>query len=123
MRLISYLATTMLLLAALAVAAEAKTVTLSWDASPTASVTGYMVYYGTDANSLEYSKDIGAELTTQVADLPSGTWYFAVTAYNADAESAYSNMVDTTIAGFDPVTVEHVAVEVPATITIQISVE
>jgi hypothetical protein len=123
MKYLTTLAMSVLFLASIAIAAEAKSVTLSWDASPTASVTGYAVYYGADSESLEYTADAGESLTYTVADLPAGQWYFAVTAYNADDESGYSNIVDTTLTGVSVITVAHDPAEKPAEVTIRILVE
>ena len=116
-----FLLTTLVLLFAF-VPAFAGNVTLSWEPSPSENVIGYMIYYGMDSGDLDYSKDAGDVLTTTIENLASGTWYFAATAYSADDESVYSNTVNTTIEGFVPTTIEHAAVEVPATITIKITV-
>lgn len=115
------------LLLIVAVPAMAKDVTLSWDASPTLEVTGYMLYYGTDSTNLEYQQDAGDALTMKIDDIPAGTWYFAVTAYSTDAESGYSNMVDATIDGFAPSNTAHAPIVVPIsplnTLTITIKVD
>ncbi len=99
MRLICYLATIMLLLAGLSVAAQAKTVTLSWDASPSSDVAGYKLYAGSDADVstliIGSPIDIGNVLTYTLTDVDGAeNQYFAVTAYDADGnESGYSNIV------------------------------
>jgi hypothetical protein len=123
MKYLTTLAMALLLLAGLAVAADAKDVTLSWDASPTASVTGYAVHYGKYSGDMEYEADAGDALTYTVADLPAGEWYFAVTAYNETSESGYSNIVDTLIAGITITEVAHDPVETPGEVTIRILVE
>jgi Putative Ig domain len=89
-----------LLLVSFSCSAWGKTVTLSWDASPS-SVTGYKIYYDTSpldgAGSTEgnSSLDVGNVLTFTVNDLPdTADHYFAVTAYDgAGNESTYSNVV------------------------------
>ena len=81
----------------------AKTVTLSWDASPS-TVSGYKVYYdagsstpleGTGAAEGESPLDAGNVLTYVIHGLPDGVdHYFAVTAYDSSGnESTYSNTV------------------------------
>ena len=71
------------------------TLTLSWgDSSPSPEVTGYRVYYGTESGTYTSTLDIVDNLmTASVSGLLSGaTYYFAVTAVNADGlESDYSN--------------------------------
>ncbi len=74
----------------------AKKVTLNWDASPTAEVTGYKVHYATSPDQpFPVVLDVGDVLTAQIVDLPDETaYYFAVSAYNAAGmESTYSNVV------------------------------
>ena len=83
--------------------AWAKTVTLSWDASPSA-VSGYKVYYdtgpsapldGTDATEGASPVSVGNVLTYVIHGLADNVdHYFAVTAYDSSAnESTYSNTV------------------------------
>ncbi len=83
--------------------AWAKTVTLSWDASPS-SVAGYKVYYDTDSTAPLNGTgaeeggapiDVGNVLTYTIHGLPdSEEHYFAVSAYDASGnESTYSNIV------------------------------
>ena len=92
-------------------------VTLQWDANSEADLAGYKVYYDTDAGA-PYS-GTGAQEGNSPVDvplaqdenpdpniveytlhnLPDGTYYFAVSAYNDDVpplESGYSNEVNTT---------------------------
>lgn len=81
--------------------------TLSWsvpdrntDGSPLTNLAGYRVYYGTDATALAYSTTIDTTETTSyvVNGLDSGTWYFAIRAYNtAGTESDLSNVASKTI--------------------------
>jgi len=82
----------------------AKTVTLSWDASPS-TVTGYKIYYkansnqpplnGTGAAEGASPVDVGNVLTYIITGLADADeHYFAVTAYDAAGnESSYSNVV------------------------------
>jgi hypothetical protein len=75
--------------------------TLAWDAVNAPSLLGYRVYYGTLPGM--YLQPRGQGLTTvsttyQVAGLSSQTtYYFAVTAYDALTESAYSSEVSKTM--------------------------
>lgn len=80
-------------------------VSLSWDPSPSSSVTGYKIYYkdgdrippfdGVAAENGISPVDVGDTLEATLSGLLDGeTYYFAVTAYDADGnESAYSNIV------------------------------
>ena len=86
--------------------ANSGTASLSWVAPATRTdssylalteLEGYRVYYGTSASSLALLVDLNdksmTEYTTQ--SLPSGTYYFAVTAYDSDGnESGYSNVIN-----------------------------
>jgi hypothetical protein len=82
--------------------------TLSWDppdentdGSALTNLAGYRIYYGTSADDLNRVIEIsGVGLTTYVVDdLTSGTYYFAIRAYNTlGAESALSKIVSGTIS-------------------------
>ena len=80
----------------------ATTVTLQWNASTGA--TGYKVYYNADSSTQPFNGtgasqgsspvDVGNQTTATIGGLnPTHAYYFAVTAYNASGESAYSNIV------------------------------
>ena len=75
--------------------AFAATVTLAWDASPGAEVTGYRLYYGYASQTYDGRLDVGNSTTTPVSALESGkTYYFAVTAYDGyGTESPFSNEI------------------------------
>ncbi len=113
MKLFASLAMTVLLLAGLSCIAHAKTVTLSWDASPSSDVAGYKLYAGSDAEVstlvLGSPIDVGNVLTYTLTDVDGAeNQYFAVTAYDADGnESGFSNIV---MSG----AVDEVAPDVPA---------
>jgi hypothetical protein len=78
------------------------TATLDWtsvtqntDGTVLTDLAGYKVYYGTSRSTLnEVVLVANPTLTTYlVTDLPSGTWYFGVTAYVSNGtESAMSNV-------------------------------
>ena len=78
--------------------------TLSWDANIESDLIGYKIYYGTSANKLDrVIGDIGKTATPkapsfEIKNLSEGmTYYFAVTAYSSDCESAQSQVVSKTI--------------------------
>ena len=79
-----------------------KVMTLSWqppsrneDGTLLHDLAGYRIYYGTESGS--YAHDVavsGAETTREDVRLASGTYYFAMTAVDAEGnESAHSNEV------------------------------
>jgi hypothetical protein len=80
----------------------AGTATLTWiaptenaDGTPVTDLAGYTLYYGTNPSDLTQSITVSgaATTTTEVKDLPAGTYYFAVSAYNAmGLESQQSNV-------------------------------
>jgi hypothetical protein len=83
-------------------------VTLSWlppqqntDGSPLTNLSGYRIYYGTDASApSEVISVANPGLTVYVVDnLSPGTYYFVVKAYNsAGVESPDSGIASTTIS-------------------------
>ncbi len=86
-------------------ASESGTATVSWtapavDINGMTDVAGYRIYYGNAAGSLTHVIDVddAAALTYTVGNLAPGTWYFAVTDYNAQKiESTSSGVVQVTI--------------------------
>lgn len=73
--------------------------TLEWDASLSANATGYKIYSGRTGGFLDFEIDVGLVTIYTLADLePGGTYYYAVTAYDASgAESLFSNEVAYTV--------------------------
>jgi hypothetical protein len=71
-------------------------VLLTWTASTTPNV-GYHVWYGTASRQYTVELDAGTNVTYQVTGLSPQTYYFAVTAYNANGDSGYSNEAGGTI--------------------------
>lgn len=79
---------------------------LSWIAPTTRSdssylpaneLMGYRIYYGTSSSNLSVLVDLNDESITEytVDTLPSGNYYFAVTAYDMDGnESGLSNLIN-----------------------------
>ena len=82
-----------------ATSTAAGTATLAWDAVTDENLQGYRVYYGTFSGKYLQSPGqglpVGNDTTTyKVTGLSNGaTYYFAVTAYDLQGESAYSNEV------------------------------
>ena len=70
------------------------------DGLPIVNLTGYRLYYGTSYLNLPQTRiEISnpSAVTGQVTGLASGTWYFAVTAFDASGyESSFSNIVSLT---------------------------
>jgi fibronectin type 3 domain-containing protein len=74
--------------------AGAADVTLSWDPNPESDLAGYKIYYGTSSSVYSTSIDVKLVTTYTVTGLASGTYFFAITAYNtAGLESGFSNEV------------------------------
>ena len=81
--------------------------TLTWvvppadtDGTPIDGLAGFHIYYGTSESAMTQVVDVPGPTTTTYAVQPlaSGTYYFAVTAYNAAGfESAPSNIVSKSI--------------------------
>ena len=79
--------------------------TLQWDApAGTVPVTGYTMYFGTEANKVEFKKTVPATQLTYTNDvLPFGIQhFFKVKAYNDAGESPFSNEVSYTRLPFFP---------------------
>jgi len=71
---------------------------LSWDPA-LAGAAGFKVYYGTSSGSYSTSINVGLVPGYSVSGLAPGTYYFAVTAYDASGnESLYSNEARKTIS-------------------------
>jgi hypothetical protein len=76
-------------------------VNLAWDASVSPNIAGYKVYVGTVTRTYGAPIVIGNQTTYTVTGLGPGTYYFAVTAFNAAGdESDFSNEVNTTLTGW-----------------------
>ncbi len=75
------------------------TTTLYWsapatrqDGSPLSDLAGFKIYYGTSPFTYTQSIDVKNVTRYSLQNLPPGTWYFAVTAYDSlGVESAFSN--------------------------------
>lgn len=74
--------------------------TLNEDGTPIENLSGYRVYYGTNASNLSQVLNIASPAITSavIENLYAGTWYFALKAYNsANVESSFSNIASKTI--------------------------
>ncbi len=73
-------------------------VSLAWDPSPSPNVAGYKLYVGNSSRNYGTPVMVGNQTTYTVTGLLRGTYYFAVTAFDANGnESDYSNEVSTTV--------------------------
>ncbi len=64
---------------------------------PLTELEGYRIYYGTSASNLSVLVDLNDDSLTEysVDTLPSGNYYFAVTAYDSNGiESGLSNIIN-----------------------------
>ncbi len=66
------------------------TVTLSWqtpvsaaDGTPLADLSGFNIYYGTSTLAYRIMIDVGNVRTYTLQNVPAGTYYFAITAYDS----------------------------------------
>jgi hypothetical protein len=79
--------------------AMAADVSLAWDASVSTGVTGYKVYIGTASGTYGTPTNLGIQTAYTVTGLSSGTYYFAVTAFDASGnESGFSNEVSKAVS-------------------------
>lgn len=72
------------------------------DSSPLSlsEIQGYRIYYGTSPSNLTMLVDLNDDTITDftVDSIPSGNYYFAVTAYDMDGvESGFSNIINTDV--------------------------
>lgn len=87
-------------------------VTLEWDTSPDAWVSGYAIHYGTVSSNYHVRVAVGNATTCTITNLTPGvTYYFVATAYTADGqESLPSNEVAYTVPGGNPSDILHLTV-------------
>ncbi len=72
--------------------------TLAWDANTETDLAGYKVYFGTASRTYGAPTTIGTTNTITLYGFATGTYYFAVTAFNTSGlESGFSNEVTATI--------------------------
>jgi len=78
---------------------------LLWDAPTTnadgtalTDLAGYKIYYGASPGSYSIVVDVGNTTSYDFTNLPTGTYYFVITAYDtSNNESSYSNEVIKTL--------------------------
>jgi chitodextrinase len=101
-------------------------ITLAWDPSPDLSVVGYIIYYGVVGSIVTNSTVVGNATITTIGNLlPNTTYFFFVTAYNAQlVESDPSNVItDTPLPSNSPPTLTPITsktVSVGQTLTFRI---
>lgn len=85
-------------------AQEGAAVTVAWSASTIGDVAGYRLYEGVAPRTYTNSVDVGNATSVRVAGLVAGaTYYFAVTAYDAQgSESDFSEEVEYTVPSGPP---------------------
>jgi hypothetical protein len=78
-----------------------QSLTLTWDPSSGADVTGYNIYYGQVGGGFTNAIDVGGALTNTISGLQEAvTYFFFVSAYNsARIESDPSNVVNYSVPG------------------------
>ena len=87
--------------------ASVGTATVNWsiptqntNGTPLVNLAGYYLYYGTSANSLSQSIQVGNPGTTSyiLTNLAPGTWYFGIVDYTTSGvDSSFSNIASTTV--------------------------
>ncbi|MGV3533556.1 MAG: fibronectin type III domain-containing protein, partial [Chthoniobacteraceae bacterium] len=94
-------------------AESSQSVTLEWDSSPDADVTGYRLWYGTSAGSYQHSVEVGKTTSASIPNLADAQTYFiVVTALNAAGlESEPSNEVSFTTNAPTPTPVDPTPVD------------
>lgn len=106
--------TIILLASALAVVASTtsfRSVQLAWDASPSAGITNYRVYYGVASRTYTNHVNAGTNLTVGVSNLQAGvTFWFSATALAHGMESDYSEELSYTVPDGRPTVPQKVKV-------------
>ena len=72
--------------------AATRTVKFKWNASSSAEVVGYKIFWGTGSHNYQNVRDVQNVLTTSLT-LPQTKYYVAVTAYSMTTNSGFSNEV------------------------------
>jgi hypothetical protein len=82
----------------------AQSASVSWNASTSYGVTGYILYYGTASGVYTYTNNNGLATNITVMNLQVGTtYYFVVTAFNASGYESYpSSQVSYTVSNSVP---------------------
>ena len=69
---------------------QANSLAISWSPSPTPTVQGYRIYYGTDMSNLDQSVEVARTISSTTIDglSPGLVYYFAVVAFEGDSETS-----------------------------------
>jgi hypothetical protein len=91
----------LVLFALCCVKANADSLVLDWSPSPSSSVVGYDVYYGTSSGIYLYETNVGSATQATISNLvPGVTYYFVATAYDAQGnQSLFSSEISYTVPG------------------------
>ena len=76
---------------------HAASILFVWDANPEKDLQGYKIYKGNATREYDDNVDVGNVTKHLMGDIPDGEWFFAVTAYDVENESEFSNEVSMTI--------------------------
>lgn len=89
---------------------QGNAIELAWDANPETSVINYVVNYGNSPSTMTQTHGASNAITTTVANLPPGEWFFTVKAMTLNGESEPSTMAHATL---QPPTPEPIPVPKP----------
>jgi CxxC motif-containing protein (DUF1111 family) len=69
---------------------QANSLAISWSPSPTPTVQGYRIYYGTDMGNLDQSVEVARTISSTTIDglSPGLAYYFAVVAFEGNSETS-----------------------------------
>jgi hypothetical protein len=70
-----------------------RTVSFAWNASPSAEVVGYKIFWGTGSYNYQNARDVKNVLRTSLTLSRNNEYYVAVTAYSMTTSSWFSNEV------------------------------
>jgi len=70
-----------------------RTVKFAWNASPSAGVVGYKIFWGTGSYNYQNARDVKNALTASLALSQNNEYYVAVIAYSMTTNSWFSNEV------------------------------
>lgn len=102
----------MLVLFAAVMAHAASNVKLAWDPNSENDLAGYKLHYGLASGSYSTTINVGNVTVYTVENLPDGTYFFAVTAYDTSSnESGYSNEVSDLLDTVPPADVQNLIIQ------------
>ncbi len=100
-----------LVLAVFPAVAPGADITLEWDPNTQPQLQGYKLHYGTSSRVYNTTIDVRNVTRYTVPGLPSGTYYFAVSAYGINGEqSGYSNEVTAVVPDTQAPVISNVSV-------------